>query len=62
MTTEDIVRYCTRDHGQYFWDVQENAKIATGPFFVNIGAVSVGKIPEFFYDCSQNFKMDAYYG
>lgn len=32
MTTEDIVRYCTRDHGQYFWDVQENAKIATGPY------------------------------
>ena len=32
ITTEDIVRYCTRDKGQYFWDVQENAKIATGPY------------------------------
>lgn len=32
MTTEDIVRYCTRDKGQYFWDVQEVAKIATGAY------------------------------
>ena len=32
MTNEDIVRYCTRNGGSYYWDVQETAKIATGPY------------------------------
>lgn len=32
MTTEDIVRYCTRDGGKYYWDVMDTAKIATGPY------------------------------
>lgn len=30
MTTEDIVTYCTRDGGRFYWDVMMQAQIATG--------------------------------
>lgn len=32
MDNEDIVRYCTRDNGKFFWDTMNNAGIATGPY------------------------------
>lgn len=32
MTTKDIVVYCMNSGGAYYWEVMENAKIATGPY------------------------------
>lgn len=32
MTTEDIVTYCTRDNGDFYWAVMEHARIATGSY------------------------------
>lgn len=32
MTSEDIVRYSTRDKGDFYWSCMDNAKIATGPY------------------------------
>ena len=32
MTTEDIVKYSTRDKGEFYWSCMDNAKIATGPY------------------------------
>ena len=32
LTNEDIVRYCTRDGGKFYWQVMNNAAIATGAY------------------------------
>lgn len=32
MTNEEILSYCTREGGRYYWQVMTNAAIATGPY------------------------------
>ena len=32
MTTEDILKYCTRSNGEYYWSIMEIAKTATGAY------------------------------